>query len=812
METSMMNAELQLQLEEEAVSLGIKRYRKALARGESEMPPGLKLLKSAIGAMEVRLQGWIAEAKAGKPTHGAGTIAFLADTGLDPMVICYVTCKSVINAMVTGMQPQTVALAITKALEDTVNYDNLAETDPKAYRQLQRKIAKSTHPGYRHIVLRVQQRYAGIKAIKWGTAERLRMGTLLIELAQQSTGMFDLVRTTVGHNDTPVAIKARPETIEWLNKSHSRCEALDPVFMPMVVPPRRWTSPFNGGYLTKPMRLTLVKSGSNDYISDLSKVDMPLVYTSVNAMQETAWAVNKDVLSAITSIWDGGGVVGKLPSREMEPLPPRTFSDEDAAAQTDQFREWKKQSALVYEKNSRSVSKRIATQQKLMLAERFQQFDRFYFVHTLDFRGRVYAVGAGLTPQGDDTAKALLRFADAKPLGRSGGYWLAVHGANCFGVDKAAFDDRVEWVHANQDAILESAANPLDGSRWWEQADQPFQFLAFCFEWSRLVDHNEQDLPIEEFESALPIGLDGSCNGLQNFSALLRDEIGGKATNLVPADKPADIYTQVADEGNAIIEQDALNGDEMAEKWHGKLTRKLTKRNTMTVPYSVTEYGMRDQLVQEFAKLSKEGGEEFKGAGMADALYLAKVNYQAIGRVVVAARAAMGWLKEVASLVTATGVPVSWRSPSGFVVSQRYTEMMAKGYDFDVAGRRFRMTLSFPGKKINRRKQRSGISPNFVHALDAAHMHRTVSRLHAEGVRAFAMIHDSYGTHAGDIDRLGRALRECFVEQYTPDVLGDFRQQLIDGLTPEVAEQLPPVPPFGTLELAGVLKSDYFFA
>ena len=39
--------------------------------------------------------------------------------------------------------------------------------------------------------------------------------------------------------------------------------------------------------------------------------------------------------------------------------------------------------------------------------------------------------------------------------------------------------------------------------------------------------------------------MDGSCNGLQNFSAMLRDEVGGKAVNLIPSDKPQDVYMEV---------------------------------------------------------------------------------------------------------------------------------------------------------------------------------------------------------------------------------------------------------------------------
>lgn len=38
--------------------------------------------------------------------------------------------------------------------------------------------------------------------------------------------------------------------------------------------------------------------------------------------------------------------------------------------------------------------------------------------------------------------------------------------------------------------------------------------------------------------SKLPIHQDGSCNGLQHYAALGRDESGGRAVNLLPVDKP----------------------------------------------------------------------------------------------------------------------------------------------------------------------------------------------------------------------------------------------------------------------------------
>ena len=74
------------------------------------------------------------------------------------------------------------------------------------------------------------------------------------------------------------------------------------------------------------------------------------------------------------------------------------------------------------------------------------------------------------------------------------------------------------------------------------------------------------------------------------------------------------------------------------------------------------------------------------------------------------------------------------------------------------------------------------------------------------------MIHDSYGTHAADATELSYRLRRAFVDQYQGDVLKDFRDQLIEQLPEEIAAQIPPLPPMGTLDLEQVMDSEYFFA
>jgi DNA-directed RNA polymerase len=112
--------------------------------------------------------------------------------------------------------------------------------------------------------------------------------------------------------------------------------------------------------------------------------------------------------------------------------------------------------------------------------------------------------------------------------------------------------------------------------------------------------------------------------------------------------------------------------------------------------------------------------------------------------------------------------------------------------------------------KLDGRKQAQALPPNFVHSLDAAALKLTICTAQDRGLTAFAAIHDSYGTLAADMQSLLDTLRECFVSMYQTDVLSVFRSE-VGAVLPE-GKELPAVPAAGSLDLNGVLRSDFFFA
>lgn len=311
---------------------------------------------------------------------------------------------------------------------------------------------------------------------------------------------------------------------------------------------------------------------------------------------------------------------------------------------------------------------------------------------------------------------------------------------------------------------------------------------------------------------------------------MLRDPVGGAAVNLTPRETPADIYSEVLKLVLRRLEEDAQKpipetpkGEEPTvsdtEKARallqtGHVDRGLVKRPVMTLPYGAKQYGFRGQIVEELHKRRKDGRDHglWKDGAM-EAGYLARLIWESIGQVVIAAKDGMDWLQKAARLLAAEELPIHWTTPVGFPVLQQYREYQLKKVNTTFCGDKFQLRLRQDTEILDKRKQSNGIAPNFVHSLDAAAMMLTVVGTKARGAHSFAMVHDSYGTHAAHAETLAYTLREEFVRMYEEwDVLEDFKDSVLMQLQTDNQADLPPLPPRGSLDLAEVLDSDFFFA
>ncbi len=546
-----------------------------------------------------------------------------------------------------------------------------------------------------------------------------------------------------------------------------------------------------------------------DYVDKLQQCDLTHEYACVNAIQQTPWRINGFVAQTIRQCWDSGQTWEGLPPKDNLSLPKYPFSKEPKFLNDEEkikFKEFKRERNKIHSFNNKSMSKRIQVERTIQLAEEYSHREKMWYVWQLDFRGRKYPVESFLSPQNADYSKALLEFANPATITNDEeARWLAIHGANVFGVDKVSLEDREMWAYMNVENAVDVYNDPLT-NKWWQEADKPWQALAWCYEWALYSNARQFG---EHFETHLPCASDGSCNGLQHLSAMLRDKEGGRAVNLLPSEVPQDIYTDVAKRATELLQQqDTQLAKELLDVG---VCRKLTKRPVMIVPYSGTRHACTEYIKESLEEKCK-GRNPWNDDFFKPSMYLSGFVWQAINEVIVSAHSVMDYVKDLARLYAKQGKMFEWHTPTGLLVRQTYNEQRKLRIATHLNGSVVRLNYSKPiDDSVDARKAASGASPNLVHSLDAAALTFTVGKCVENGVTDFAMVHDSYGTHSPNMPMLNDKLREAFVEMYKEhDVLQNLYDSAVTTLTEGTDVPLPPTK--GELDIEEVLKSDYFFA
>lgn len=794
---------------------GIRKYHEEFnARGAGESKAGLGVVFVAMKQMIPWIVDNVRLLEDGKahPSQVPLSVHWLCE--MQAEAVAYITAKLCVSASYNRANVTRTAMNISNLLEENVRFEQLEQAEPALANSMARRAKRWNRAGTRRKIMRKAADIAGVKRMGWTEVEKLKLGIKLMEVYVEQTGFAQLALTSEGDKNTHRVIDMTDEVKDRLAERHERLAIEVPGNKPMICPPRPWINPVTGGYLSADLKTTILRGTSfrkvtEGLVDELFSTDMPEVYAAVNAVQATAWQINKPLFTVMQEAWLGDVELdGALPPADDLPLPPvpaivpsntkrDDMTDEERAA----LDGWKQEARAVHEANAMNRSKRGALLSKLSLSREVVDEPAIYFPHSLDFRGRIYPMSAELSPQSDDISKALLRFSEGKPLGTSGAYWLHVHIANLFGIDKVSFADRIEWVRENEARLLDSALSPLDGEKFWTTAEEPWCALAACFEFAGYKVMGT------DYVSHLPIAMDGTCSGIQHYSAMLRDQRGAEAVNLVSNVLPADIYTEVLHETIDLLK---ASKEPLAKVWIDKVDRKIVKRPCMTFAYSVTSAGIRNQILDEIRK--RQDGDYLPGTpDWEAAAFLAPVVEQAIRGVVDRAAEAMDWLKGVSKIISKQEIPTGWTTPLGFRVLQPYLKSKGKRIKLWFQGVEMKLQLTFEGDKIDGAKQQSAVAPNFVHSLDACHLMMTVNRME-EVTNSFAVIHDSFGVHACDVDELHYALRDEFIRLYSGEVLVDFYQESLLRLPGEEWPNVPSPPEAGEYNLEEVRDADFFFA
>lgn len=565
-------------------------------------------------------------------------------------------------------------------------------------------------------------------------------------------------------------------------------------YLPLLCPPKPWTNSQNGGYLNYQTRLIATTDTVHKKLLEKAGVrgQLDSAYNCLDQIGNTPWAINPQMLDVFNKVIN-------YPNGFLEI--PAIIPDLNLPS--------KERRELKNLRTSIEITNKVANAFG-------KNGDLLYHCYMLDFRGRVYTFSP-LTHYGSDLTRSLFLFWKSQPLGENGFYWVKYQLASLFGIKNCE-----EFYEENKQNIIDSAMNPLDGSRWWMKADKPFCALSVCFEIKNILDFQESGNNIEDYLSRLPIHQDGSCNGLQHYAALATDENGGRAVNLIGVgDSKQDVYIEVMKVVRGKIEKDIKDANlpeetiDLAKFYLKILCRKLVKRPVMTTVYGVTLAGASAQIKStikeildehrtnpEINTFDQETLARLSTFKLNHTMYLARKVLESIDELFGHAKQIETWLlQNTKRILTAYNVklldyvqekdtklyenifkrsvsytPMSWTAPSGFPVIQIYRQIKHKMS----LGPMEELTIRNWNKlyPMDRYKHELAIAPNFIHSLDASHMFMTCEEANKQGI-TFSAIHDSYWTHPVHVDQLSRILREKFVELYSFDYLEYVKQEFI---------------------------------
>lgn len=859
---------LQQDRESHAMEKAAERYRreidKAIERGDAATLPGAKRLlqrwfRPLTNAIAVEQQACLATACSKKP--GSANRPGQMKYGwyiplLHPDKLAVITMHTIVGLLLRGKPYGGSGKSTTGGASPYVKSIQVAH-------DLGDNMQTQVQSEPRNVLRDLEKRFGSYVTEDWGREMRLKVGDVLLTIAKEN------LQVDVPSDNSPAETKEVPALQSEYTRKHERKEStrhekqykyssvrfhpsvpvmldneiaakevFDPKHMPMVVPPRQWTSISDGGYLNfdtlairggysrlGPSRLQLQELYEVENAAKAGKVPyFHSLLDALNVLGATPWRINKRVHDALERLWQSGGGIAKLPTRSDEPLPEQPSKEFCAYQYGQSFRvtysvphfraRWyKKAMHRARSRNNELHSMRCDMELKLQVARMLRNERCFFYPHNIDFRGRAYPIHPHLHHLGADPSRGMLTFATSHRLGSDGLKWLKAQIASMYGhgIDKRPQDEKVSFVDEHLDHIRSSARQPVEGQRWWMGAEEPWQCLATCIELDDALSSGDP----ENFSSSLPVHQDGSCNGLQHYAALGRDSAGAESVNLLPTDRPADVYANVAEQMRTDVEQDTHSAEKkehrkLAELLLPEVDRKLVKQTVMTSVYGVTFVGAKEQIR---SRLKERGAFPSQSENVKQQIsqYAARKTFKALSNTFANARQVMNWLTDCARLITRKGDFVRWRTPLGLPVLQPYEKPRKR--PVKTVMHTFQMHVQAGTSNLVKpspHKQRSAFPPNFIHSLDSSHMMMTALEMHQRGL-TFAGVHDSFWTHAGCVTEMNEILREKFVELHSQPLLGNLYLNFLHRY-PDLASELPEPPELGDLNLDDVKRSTFFFS
>jgi DNA-directed RNA polymerase len=290
-----------------------------------------------------------------------------------------------------------------------------------------------------------------------------------------------------------------------------------------------------------------------------------------------------------------------------------------------------------------------------------------------------------------------------------------------------------------------------------------------------------------------------------------KDKQAGTLVSLVPTPIQKDFYVAVAKELIGIMPE-YFEEKQMPMK---HIRKGIAKRGSMTRAYSAGKLRIAKNMYDD---CHVEGFTVKYNITEEQCDVLAGNLIKAINTVCAGPLKTTKYLQKIAEHELNSGRnQLTWTTPSGFPVvykaylqHERKQRGTIKGIQGNKDGRvmhviKVDVLNKETGERVPcRRSFASGISPNVVHSYDAAHMANTIVSFNG----SFGAVHDSFSTHADEVDFLQEVTKMTFIAQYDVE---NFFNIIQDTLMNHKDTFTFNQPDLGNLVLSEVMDSKYFF-
>ena len=769
----------QVQLERDQIAQGLKRLRDNTVKLEDKSYASATVYGiSSIDTLLPIVVSRIEETTHDRLKRGTGhQFQLIKDyvSQLEPLAAAAIACKLTFDKVFSHREGSNalvkVCAAIGHAVEDECQMRHYENCAPGLLNVLKENYWHKSCGTHQKIVViqTLMNRYDVEKWQTWGEANRVKLGTWLLDCIMETSGWFEKVPQKEGRRRVVNYIIPTAEFLKIKDQVIQESELFAPLAWPMLIEPNDWTNEKPGGYLLNEVMRghPMVRRGHDTSIQG----EIPITF--LNQIQKVGYTLNLFTVKVAEELQDRGINVDKfIPIMEI-PLPPKPV---DIAENKEARKSYRRAAAEAMNKNANAFRRSCRTRMTMEAVKRFKDKE-FFIPWSFDYRGRAYPIPAFLTPQDTDFGKSLIKFANESVLTAEADEWLAFQCATTYGLDKATMSERLEWVKDNIPLITRVAEDPIDHLGDWEAAEEPWQFLAACDEYYHCVVLQDKK------STGLPVATDATCSGLQILAGLARDKKTAQLVNVLPADRPQDAYKVVAE----------------VAKWNCPahiqkvMDRKIVKRTVMTIPYNAKPYSnrsyIRDALSEKKIEIDKD-----------DLTVTVQAVRNAMQTVVPGPMSVMRWIEDEVSKALKRGITeIEWQTPSGFVVHQKIMKKHVEVLNLQLLGRCVVSVATEEDKEVDKLRHKAATAPNLIHSLDASLLHLSATRFDYP----IALIHDSVLCRATDMSILSSLVRETYMELFAKqDYLNTFAQQI-------GAETEPPI--IGDLEPESVIESTYFF-